>query len=126
MAPLVNEKAWLTSDYAAVKSQVQANYASAGSSKAIANFASHSLDFLSESADKIDLISKVAGKQYFTYARGQVMARPANDRFFVSDTQEFLDLYARWLNDDFDDEGDFGRFSYTAALAPCLAMELFD
>jgi hypothetical protein len=84
-----------------------------------------SLLFLVGKCHTIALVSKVPGKQYFTFTNGTVMARPANTQFFSSDIDEVRQLWQQWLDDTISPE-DFAKLSYTCALAPCLAMEIFD
>lgn len=84
-----------------------------------------SLGYLVGSCQPVDLVSKVPGKTYFTYTNGTVVARAANRQLFEPDAQVIAALWSRWLRDEIDSE-EFARLSYTAAIAPCLAMELFD
>lgn len=67
----------------------------------------------------------VPGKHYFTFRRGDVFARPANRRLFLSDPLQIKSSWNEWLNNTLGID-DFVRLSYTVSLAPCLAMEIFD
>ncbi|MBI3654827.1 MAG: hypothetical protein HY232_00200 [Acidobacteria bacterium] len=84
-----------------------------------------SLRFLVKQCTPIDLISKVPGKQYFSFKRGNVVARPANREYFVPDPDVIIRLWKKWLGETISPV-EFARLTYTVALAPCLAMELFD
>lgn len=84
-----------------------------------------SIDFMHSKAELIPLISKVAGKQYVTYRNSTSVARPANKALFEPDPTTFRQLWAKW-EDKTASSAERLRLLYTAALAPCLAMELFD
>jgi hypothetical protein len=92
---------------------------------AILELAVVSLRYLTGQCRPIGLNSRVPGKQYFTYTNDTLVARPANVQFFASDEQEVVSLWQDWLGDRIS-AIDFARLSYTVALVPCLAMELFD
>lgn len=83
------------------------------------------LRFLVGQCQSLDLVSRVPGKSYFTYRSGNIVARPVNKHLFESDEQEIMRLWQQWLIDSISAE-EFARLSYTCALAPCLAMEIFD
>jgi len=71
------------------------------------------------------LISKVPGKQYFSFKKSKVVARPANKDFFVPDFKEITRLWRKWLSETIS-AVEFAKLTYTISLAPCLAMEIFD
>jgi hypothetical protein len=111
-------------EYEKVKSTCAADYKSIDASEAIFELVAVSLNFLKGSCKPINLISKVSNKAYFTFTNGTVIARPANKRLFIRSIRTIKTL-KDWLADRINSEG-FSMLSYTAALAPCLAMEIFD
>jgi len=113
-------------DYAKVKAACDADYTSTRSGNAILEIVKVSLDFLITQCTAIDLVSKVPGKEYFTYSKNGVVARPANKGLFLPDRKAIEDLWQKWLNNQLRTDMEFAKLSYTVALAPCLAMELFD
>jgi hypothetical protein len=84
-----------------------------------------SLDFLVNQCSPLELISKVPQKSYFTFQKDKIIARPANKQLFILDPQWMTDVWKQWLVNKIGAD-DFAKLSYTASLAPCLAMELFD
>jgi hypothetical protein len=67
----------------------------------------------------------VPGKQYFSFKKANVIARPANRGLFIADSSVITRLWKQWLAEAISPT-DFAKLTYTIALAPCLAMELFD
>lgn len=65
------------------------------------------------------------GKQYFSFRRQNVVARPANKALFLTDPAAIAPLWEKWQKEIIT-PSEFATLSYTVALAPCLAMELFD
>lgn len=115
--------------YQAVKDAVAADCASNATRDKIRKMSMLSVQFLDDYCAAIDLTSLVAGKSYFSYEKkggNAVISRPANRAYFVKKPSDLETLWNKWVGDDDMDKGDFARFSYTVALAPCLAMELFD
>ena len=84
-----------------------------------------SLHYLLEQCSSIPLVSKVTGKEYFTFGNEMILARPANSQLFLLDPDKLSALWNQWLLGQITGD-DFAQLSYTSALAPCLAMELFD
>jgi hypothetical protein len=117
--------ALLRNEYTKVKELCSADWKSTQAGDAIFKLVIVSLRFLIDKCKPIDLISKVQGKHYFTFKKGNVVARPANKRFFVGDCNEIKKLWKQWLDNSINTD-DFAKLSYTASLAPCLAMEIFD
>ena len=115
----------MRAEYAKVKNLCRSDCKSPATGSAIFEFVSVSLDYLLTQCQPIELVSKVPGKQYFTYGKGDVIARPANKSLFLTDLFEVATLWNHWLEDEISPQA-FARLSYTAALAPCLAMEIFD
>ncbi len=115
----------LRSAYTEVKDACRLKWSSRESGDAILKLAVLSLRFLQSEGDFIDLVSRVPGKQYASYRRGNVVARPANRRLFSRDEKKVSTFWDAF--EDGETEGrDLETASYTIALAPCLAMELFD
>ena len=111
--------------YSKVREACHADLKSTQAGSAIAELVSVSLRFLADQCQAIDLVSRVPGKGFFSFEKDNVVARPANKQFFIGDPVVVADLWARSLADRIS-AGDFAKLSYTAALAPCLAMELFE
>jgi len=114
--------------YIGVKLACARSYLGKAAGEAIWLLAQSSLRFLAEQCEPVDLISRVSGKEYFSYVRRghtKVIARPANRAFFVPDLSDVAKQWAAWQKGSIN-KRDFARMSYTVALAPCLAMELFD
>lgn len=93
--------------------------------EAILRLATISLRFLATKCKPIDLISRVPWKQYFSFKKANVIARPANRELFIADSRAITRLWKQWLAEAISPT-DFAKLTYTIALAPCLAMELFD
>jgi len=121
----VNPDSVLRVEYEKVKMTCSADYKGIDASKAIFELVAVSLTFLRSSCEPISLTSKVSSKEYFTFTNGTVIARPANKHLFVRGITTIRKLWKDWLADRITPEG-FSKLSYTAALAPCLAMEIFD
>ena len=111
--------------YQSVKTNCRQNWRSCAAGDAIFYLAKQSLHFLNSQCSKVDLVSLVPGKTYFTYSLNGVAARPANRKLFIEEEEVVTQLWASWISGTINQE-DFARMSYTIALAPCLAMELFD
>lgn len=116
----------LRNEYAKVKSAIAIGYDRNETGVAISEIVSISLDFLINRCDRIDLVSKVPGKDYFTFSKDGVVARPANEALFLSNQAIVKTLWNKWSKGNRLTDSEFAKLSYTAALAPCLAMELFD
>ena len=112
-------------EYVKVKAAVSADCKSDLAAKTILELITVSLAFLKANCRPIKLISKVPGKEYFTFTDGKVVARPANKQLFILKAAKIKTLWKDWLLNRIK-PSDFAALSYTAALAPCLAMEIFD
>ena len=123
MVPLT--RAELHAEYVAVKAACALDQRSDAARAALHRLASLSLRFLTTQAERIDLNSPVEGKRYISFRINGVVARPANHAFFLSTLNSFLRLWQSWDAGTISRE-DLRKLVYTAALAPCLAMELFD
>lgn len=115
----------LKTRYEKVKQECTSDWKSARTGNAILDLVGASLQFLNNRCKLITLVSRVPGKRYFTYKKGSVVARPANESFFLGNAATVATLWRLWKDDRVSAE-DFTKLSYTVALAPCLAMELFD
>lgn len=111
--------------YETVKAASNADLKSKQTGRSILDLARRSLEFLVGKCTTVELVSKVPGKEYFTFGRKGIVARPANKCFFLTDVDRLLQLWKDWHTDEIQPD-DFARLSYTVALSPCLAMELFD
>ncbi len=67
----------LRTEYANTKHLCGADWKSAQAGEAILKLATISLRFLVKQCRPIDLVSKVPGKQYVSFKKGNVVARPA-------------------------------------------------
>ena len=125
MTPRVDPHTVLRVEYEKVKMACRADYKSIKATKTILELVAVALAFLKRSCKPISLVSRVSGKDYFTFTNGSIIARPANRALFIASIRTIKVLWKDWLNNRISPE-DFAKLSYTAALAPCLAMELFD
>lgn len=112
-------------EYIAVKAACRTDCKSPDTGVAILDLVKVSLNFLTNHCELINLVSRVPGKQYVTYKKDRIIARPANTQLFIADAAAIARLWREWLGGRITPLN-FAKLSYTAALAPCLAMELFD
>ncbi|MCS7289939.1 MAG: hypothetical protein NZ699_12480 [Roseiflexus sp.] len=110
--------------YEAVKQACNANAKSDQAGQAILDLAVTSLDFL-KNCKKVSLTSKVQDKSYIAFQSGNIVSRPANQEFFLMNSKDIQSLWGDWIEGKADKEN-FEKLIYTVALAPCLAIELFD
>ena len=115
----------LRAEYEEAKRQCSADAKSAHAGRALLDLALTSLKFLVKKCRQIDLVSRVPGKAYFGFKKANVVARPANKNFFLPDPDSISRLWKKWQAETITPT-EFGRLTYTVALAPCLAMEIFD
>lgn len=113
------------SEYIKVKEACNTDWKSNQAGLSIRKLAEVSLRFLVKQCRTIDLVSRVPGKEYITFKKGNVVARPANKRFFLVEPKAIARLWKLWISNRIS-AVDFAKLSYTVALAPCLAMEIFD
>jgi len=111
--------------YQAVKSACQSDWCSLTTGTSVCNLVLLSLRFLSKQCKRIDLISKVPDKKYTAFTYKNIVSRPVNSAFFVEDCDSIRKEWQNWLRGRIHADA-LTRMSYTVALAPCLAMELFD
>jgi len=115
----------LRSGYERVKSVCRKDWSSAEAGDAIIDLALLALRFLDSRASLVPLVSHVPGKDYVSYRFKKTVARPANKEFFVPNGKSVCAWWRSWQRGTLDAD-QFARMSYTVALTPCLAMELFD
>lgn len=115
----------LRTQYEEAKRRCSTDSKGADAGRAILHLALTSLKFLVKKCKQIDLVSRVQGKQYFSFKRSNVVARPANKEFFLPDPEGVTRLWKKWLAEAIEPK-EFAQLTYTVALAPCLAMEIFD
>lgn len=116
------------SRYIAVKESCRTRWGGEPTGRAIRALVLRSLQFLSAECSPVALTSRVRGKVYRGFRRNQppqVVSRPANDAYFLSDVAVVERMWEDWPRGTVP-PADLQRFFYTVALAPCLAMELFD
>lgn len=114
--------------YTATKEACTQSYVSRSTGAAIKRLAEISSLFLAKECKLVNLVSRVPNKEYISFARkdnARIVTRPANRQFFVQDPAVVARYWNSWEENKINRE-DFAKFSYTIALAPCLAMELFD
>ncbi|WP_058867016.1 hypothetical protein [Chloracidobacterium thermophilum] len=111
--------------YKEVKRLCRVDLKSENAGSAILQLALRSLTFLVNECKQIDLVSRVPGKEYFSFSKDNVVARPANKKFFLIRPDMVSRLWKRWQAETITPV-EFGQLTYTVALAPCLAMEIFD
>lgn len=114
----------LKQEYEAVKQACVADAKSDEAGQAILQLAITSLGFLKKHA-KVNLKSKVPPKSYIAFNNGNIVSRPVNEEFFLAESDEVQSLWDSWTRGEIE-EGGFAKLTYTIALAPCLAIELFD
>src|SRR5579859_6036573 len=101
---------------------------SQAASGALKSFVEIALRFLETKCSKTDLISRVAGKKYFAFQRKDApkeISRPANSSLFRCHAETVISCWDDWIQGSLP-EKELAQMSYTACLAPCLALELFD
>lgn len=116
----------LRSAYDAVKRAVQNDCGSDASSRSIIELAVIALQFLGEDCEQVELHSLVPGKEYVSFARDGVVARPANRELFANDVRAITRDWASWARGREIGHPRLSQMLYTVALAPGLAMELFN
>ena len=115
----------LRRSYDAVRRACRADWLSGDAGQAIIDLAVISLQFLNTECDRVGLTSLVPGKEYVSFERNGIVARPANRAYFTDDSEVIARDWRRFTSGDLD-AGQIERMMYTVALAPCLAIELFN
>ena len=114
--------------YERAKSLCAQDWASDSAGTALRDLIVTCLRFLGAQCSPVALVSKVEGKDYISFARRDApksLSRPANVALFLADARGMANRWDDWLAGALQ-PGEIASLSYTAALAPCLAMELFD
>ena len=114
--------------YTLGKSAAALDISSDTTGRCIHDLAINALLFLRDECDRVPLKSLVPNKTYFSFAqhgRGGIVARPANTALFDLDPDRVSGQWQAWWEGRLP-HADLARMSYTIALAPCLAIELFD
>lgn len=111
--------------YERVKAAARGDLRSPALAGAITELVTLSLVFLTTECERVDLVSRVPGKEYFSFGREGLVARPANARWFIADAERVNALWVEWDAGSIS-EDDLAKLTYTVSLGPCLAMELFD
>ncbi len=114
--------------YEALKEQAKHDISSDATGEHIHALAINALRFLREECANVPLISKVPRKEYFAFslpADPKALCRPANAALFDLDSDRVSAHWRAWWEGRLG-PADLARMSYTIALAPCLAMELYD
>ena len=111
--------------YESVKKSCHLCWISDATSAAIIDIATQSLKFLLDDCKAIHLQSLIPKKDYFSFSRDDIVSRPANSRLFLSDPSAMYEYWRLWMEGTLD-KTTLSQLLYTVALAPCLAMELFN
>lgn len=111
--------------YETIKYACAEAHAYANTRKLILEVVRTTLKFLNADAELVQLNSRVPGKGYISYRTDGAVARPANSALFLADLDAFDSSWAEWEKNQIA-KPDLLRLLYTAALVPCLGMELFD
>jgi len=118
----------LRSAYILCKEACQADWAGKEASSALKYFVGVALRFLKDKCTTHDLVSQVRGKKYIGYRRKDSrdgISRPVNRALFRCDVNAVSASWDKWITGVLPAK-ELARISYTACLAPCLALELFD
>lgn len=120
------DRVQLYSAYDAVKLAVQSGCGSNETGQKIIDVAVIALRFLNEDCEPVSLQSKVSGKEYISFSRNGVLARPANLAYFTNSPDEIVGYWQHWASGGNLDADRWARMLYTVALAPCLSFDLFN
>ena len=127
-SPMNNHLETLNKLYGIIKTAAKSDLISEATGKAIHDLSLNALRFLQSDCTPVPCKSLVAGKSYITYRRNDipgVVCRPANTALFNADPNVVSAQWQAWWDGRLS-HSDLASMSYTIALAPCLAMELFD
>lgn len=106
-----------------------ADLKSQATSDQILRLALVALDFLNSECIRVELISCVANKEYFAYARKdtpKLFSRPLNDALFEADSKKITEWWTAWRKGEEMDVNALAKVTYTVAVAYCAAIDLFD
>jgi hypothetical protein len=118
----------LRQGYEATKTACQSDWGKPQADLALKQFVITSLRFLCDECNKVVLKSEVPGKEYFGFCQkvaSSVVSRPANAALFSCNTDWVQNNWDDWILGKLSAQ-ESARLSYSAALAPCLALEVFD
>ncbi|MDE2788053.1 MAG: hypothetical protein OXL37_15510 [Chloroflexota bacterium] len=115
----------LRRSYDAVRRACRADWRSDDAGQAIIDLAVIALQFLDTDCDRVGLTSLAHGKEYVSFERNGVVARPVNRAYFTDDWEVIAQDWRRFAIGNLN-AGQIERMMYTVALAPCLAIELFN
>ncbi len=114
--------------YESVKTRCDAGPGGSDAENAILALVDTSLVFLADKCSRVALISLVVDKKYSGYTRtgaAGTSTRPLQDSLFITDATRVRALWRKWSDGKLS-VSEAEPMLYTMALAPCLAMELFD
>lgn len=118
----------LTQAYENISTAARADLKGTVTSARLLALVETSLNFLNSECTKVPLVSKVAGKSYFAYAKktspGDV-SRPANTALFVADVAWIRKKWQAWQTGSIPSD-EINKLTYTMATAYSLASDLFD
>ena len=114
------EHVQLREAYANVRRACRDDWRSDAVSRAILDLAVTSLQFLAAECDQIALNSLVPGKNYISFLRNRIVARPANRDLFLLEPERIVQEWHAWMRNR-PDIHDVGRIFYTVAAGtvPC-------
>lgn len=118
----------LRTAYRSAKDRCGQDWSSRDAGMALHDFAMMALRFLTDECSVTPLVSLVPGKEYVSYVRedkSPVLSRAVNKHLFVPEPDTVSKRWLAWL-EGASDSSHLATTAYTVALAPCLALELFD
>ena len=116
----------LSAPYIRLKTVASTDLSSSSTGDALISLVSISLQFLADSCSTVSLVSRVPGKQYYSYALKtslSAISRPVNKALF-----EPSELIVRryWTNPNKLTSNQLARLAYTMGTAYSVASDLFD
>ena len=114
--------------YEVCKSTCQADWAGTRASAALRDLVVAALHFLKDKCSQHELVSRVEGKRYVGFRRADApkqISRPANRALFVCSGERVAANWQKLVGGALPPVK-LAQMLYTACLAPCLALELFD
>jgi len=113
--------------YEGLKAEVKNGHSSAAMTQIITNLYEESLTYLGD-AKRVDLKSKVAGKEYIAYDNDKRISRAINAGLYVPKLKQWEELHALLKpNADLDGKTDaqsITRVLYSIAISVCAAIDL--
>jgi len=114
--------------YSVCKQTCQADWSGSEAGTALKKFVQIALRFLQVKCVPKELVSQVPGKEYIGFRRKDSpkgISRPVNKALFRCDASAVNASWDGWVNGTLPPV-ELAAISYTACLAPCVALELFD